>query len=51
MARVDVTPLNLFAMAKRLFRGRFTSPAVRKVMHLLESLDASCFRRFPKVLR
>ena len=51
MARVDVTPLNLFAMAKRLFRGRFTSPAVRRVMRLLESLDAACFRRFPSTRR
>ncbi len=47
MSRVEVMPLNLFAMAKRLFRGRFTSSVVRRTVRLLESLDAACLRYCP----
>lgn len=39
LSSVEVTPLNLFAMAKRLFRGRFTSRPARAAMAGLESLD------------
>ena len=39
MARVDVMPMNLLAMAKRLFRGRFESAAVRGVVGALEKID------------
>ena len=39
MARVDLIPLNLLAMAKRLFRGRFQNPMVRGLIGSLESID------------
>lgn len=51
MSRVDITPLNLFAMSKRLFRGRFESPGVRRVMGLLETLDAAVLRVAPFLKR
>ena len=51
MSRVDITPLNLFAMTKRLFRGRFESPAVRRAMGLLEALDAAMLRVAPFLKR
>ncbi len=51
MSRVDITPLNLFAMTKRLFRGRFESPTVRGVMRLLEALDAAVLRLAPFLKR
>ncbi len=47
MSRVDITPLNLFGMTKRLFRGRFESAGVRRVMRLLEALDAAALRQAP----
>ncbi len=37
--KVEVTPMNLFAMAKRLFRGRFRSRTVRWIIGLLEAAD------------
>jgi SAM-dependent methyltransferase len=49
--RVDVTPMNLFAMAKRLFRGRFHSPVVRRAMAVLESVDDLVFRVLPPAKR
>jgi len=45
--RVETTPLNLFAMAKRFFRGRFASGAVRGFVRLLEAADAIVLRAFP----
>jgi SAM-dependent methyltransferase len=39
MTQVEVLPLNLFAMAKRMFRGRFESAAVRGVVGALEKID------------
>ncbi len=39
MTKVDVMPINLLAMAKRLFRGRFESAAVRGVVGALEKID------------
>ena len=51
MSRVEITPLNLFAMAKRLFRGHFESPAVRRAMGLLEALDAAMLRVAPFLKR
>ncbi len=48
---VEVTPLNLMAMAKRLFRGHFTSPIVRFFIRLLECLDAVVLTRFPALRR
>jgi SAM-dependent methyltransferase len=37
---IEVIPLSLLAMAKRLFRGRFTNPAVRFFIKVLETADA-----------
>jgi SAM-dependent methyltransferase len=37
--RVELLPVNLMAMGKRLFRGRFTNPAVRGVVSTLEVFD------------
>ena len=51
MRRVDVVPINLLAMAKRLFRGRFRSSFVRSIMSFLESLDGVCLLRFPFLKR
>ena len=51
MSRVEITPLNLFAMTKRLFRGRFGSSAVQTVMRLLEALDAALLRVAPFLKR
>ena len=51
MSRVDITPLNLFAMTKRLFRGRFEWPGVRALMRVLETLDASVLRLAPFLKR
>lgn len=47
LARVEVQPLNLLAMAKRLFRGRFTHPAVRATLGGLEAADRVLLRAFP----
>jgi SAM-dependent methyltransferase len=45
--RVEVRPMNLFAMAKRLFRGRFQSPFFRRTLRLLELTDQVLLRLFP----
>ena len=37
---VEVSPLNLLAMGKRLFRGRFRSRGVRSLVRSLEAADA-----------
>jgi ubiquinone/menaquinone biosynthesis C-methylase UbiE len=47
MARVDLTPLNLLAMAKRLFRGNFESAVVRGAVGALEKLDTLVLRAAP----
>jgi len=47
MTSVEITPLNLFAMAKRVFRGRFTNRGVRAAMALIESLDSLSLAAFP----
>ena len=51
MTHVEITPLNLFAMAKRVFRGRFASPGVRATMALIESLDSLALAAFPFLKR
>jgi ubiquinone/menaquinone biosynthesis C-methylase UbiE len=51
MARVDVMPMNLLAMAKRLFRGRFESTAVRGAVGGLEKLDSVVLRAAPSLGR
>jgi hypothetical protein len=47
MRQVDVTPLNLLAMGKRLFRGRFQNPAVRAIMAGLEGIDRTLLKALP----
>lgn len=46
-SHVDLTPMNLLAMAKRLFRGRFQSSSVRAIIGLLEAVDLRLLRMFP----
>jgi len=50
-SRLNVTPMNLLAMAKRLFRGRFHSRAVRATMGLLEAADLRLLRLLPSLGR
>ncbi|MGH9805196.1 MAG: class I SAM-dependent methyltransferase, partial [Candidatus Acidiferrales bacterium] len=47
LSRIEFYPMNLLAMAKRLFRGRFESPLVRGVMAVLEKTDAVLLTLFP----
>jgi ubiquinone/menaquinone biosynthesis C-methylase UbiE len=47
MSTVDVTPVNLLAMAKRVFRGHFASPYVRALLRTLESADAVLLKVMP----
>jgi SAM-dependent methyltransferase len=50
-SEVIVTPLNLLAMAKRLFRGRFKRRWVRKTIRTLENSDDRLLRWFPSLNR
>lgn len=45
--RVDVTPMNLLAMGKRLLRGRFERPWARALVTALERTDAVLLTVFP----
>jgi SAM-dependent methyltransferase len=49
--RMEITPLNFLAMAKRLFRGRFSNAAVRGLVRLLEGADTIVLRNFPFLRR
>jgi hypothetical protein len=51
MARVDVMPMNLLAMAKRLFRGKFESAVVRGVIVTLEKIDGAVLNVTPALGR
>jgi ubiquinone/menaquinone biosynthesis C-methylase UbiE len=51
MAQVDVIPMNLLGMAKRLFRGRFENAAVRGVVGALEKLDSGILKAAPSLGR
>jgi len=51
LASVDVMPLNLFTMAKRLFRGRFENGIVRGICLSLETLDAAILKVVPSLAR
>jgi ubiquinone/menaquinone biosynthesis C-methylase UbiE len=51
LKHVEVTPLNLLAMAKRLFRGRFESAMVRRTVESLEALDRSILKAAPRLGR
>ncbi len=46
-SHIDVIPMNLFAMAKRLFRGRFESRPIRAIMELLEAVDFRLLKLLP----
>lgn len=48
---VHIEPLNLLAMAKRLFRGRFTNPLVWATVRGLEAADSVLLRAFPALQR
>jgi len=48
---VEARPMNLLAMAKRLFRGRFQSPLVPRILRFLESWDDRLLHRFPSLRR
>ena len=48
MTHVDVIPMNLLAMTKRLFRGRFESAAIRRVLEALENLDTAILKAAPR---
>ncbi len=50
-SRLVVTPMNLLAMAKRLFRGRFESRAVRATIGCLELVDSLLLNLFPSLGR
>lgn len=49
--QVEVQPMNLLAMAKRLFRGRFTREWVRRILRSLEAVDGSLLGSFPFLRR
>jgi len=46
---VEVHPVHLLAMAKRLLRGRFRFQAIRATVRALESLDAGLLRLAPRL--
>jgi SAM-dependent methyltransferase len=46
-SHIDVIPMNLLAMAKRLFRGRFESRPVRAMMKGLEAVDFRLLKALP----
>jgi ubiquinone/menaquinone biosynthesis C-methylase UbiE len=51
MTQVEVMPINLFAMAKRMFRGKFKSTTVRGAVETLEKLDSAILSAAPKLAR
>jgi hypothetical protein len=51
MRRLDVIPVNLLAMGKRLFRGRFQNPLVRGATAVLESADTLLLAAVPPLRR
>jgi ubiquinone/menaquinone biosynthesis C-methylase UbiE len=51
MTQVDVMPMNLLGMTKRLFRGRFESAAVRGVVGALEKADSVILGAAPRLGR
>jgi SAM-dependent methyltransferase len=48
---VELRPLNLLAMAKRLFRGRFRAAAVRGLIRALEAVDTGLLTLIPSLRR
>lgn len=50
-SRLDATPMNLLAMAKRPFRGRFESRAVCAIIRCLEAIDLRLLKLLPSLGR
>jgi SAM-dependent methyltransferase len=50
-SRLEITPMNLLAMAKRMFRGHFESATVRRVLELLEAADERLLNFMPALKR
>jgi len=48
---VEMTPVNLLAMGKRLLRGRFSNPAAQALLSTLESLDSALVFLLPLLRR
>jgi SAM-dependent methyltransferase len=51
LRRVEVTPMNFLAMAKRLLRGRFESRLAQTAIRFLESADNLLLGWFPSLRR
>jgi len=51
MRSVEIIPVNLLAMGKRLFRGRFQNPAVRVMTAMLEGVDSALLAIAPPLRR
>jgi SAM-dependent methyltransferase len=51
LREVTLIPLSLLAMAKRIFRGRFSNPAVRGIVGCLELADALLLKACPPLRR
>jgi ubiquinone/menaquinone biosynthesis C-methylase UbiE len=51
LERAEIRPLNLLAMSKRLFRGRFHRPSVRAVIRCCEALDRMLLGALPFLRR
>jgi ubiquinone/menaquinone biosynthesis C-methylase UbiE len=51
LKHVEIRPMNLFAMAKRAFRGKFESTAVRATIRVLETLDSAILKAVPPLKR
>jgi ubiquinone/menaquinone biosynthesis C-methylase UbiE len=49
--KVTVRPVNLLAMAKRLFRGHFAARPAMLCIRMLEKADAYALQRFPSLKR
>ncbi len=50
-SEVEVAPLNLIGMGKRLFRGHFHKPRVRRIIRRFEKADTKLLRWFPSLRR
>jgi len=51
LRELELMPLNLLAMAKRLFRGRFENSSVRATLEVLEAMDRALFKAAPWLRR
>ena len=51
MTQVEVTPMNLLAMAKRIFRGKFENAAVRGVEGRWKDWTSAILKAAPRLGR